>query len=324
MSKIIRDHFYINDYPEYKPVLRIVLKLFLQAKKEKKIAHLSDVDHDIAYLFNTNNVYAGKLRKFYYPTREQKKSKSSKDDLEEITIGHFDFYRLKELVKQHEMDICDESYEVILACANLALPVSEVLKEVSNFNIHTGIKEKVKGCIKEIDLIMRDRKTLKISLFKYLHQFRSDELVWWLLATLPTIDELKVKKWISSFGNVTSNKEILTLINSAEKYGYLLEFNHKFRRINEKNHKNIYDNILALDLLCAYAHIDYFEQFAHTGLRADDVYLTYLIVSTLDSNSQEVILEQIGHASKAKLPIDFTPPTEVIIDWNTHTCWPIY
>ena len=61
--------------------------------------------------------------------------------------------------------------------------------------------------------------------------------------------------------------------------------------------------------------MDYLKQFAHTPLRRNDIYLTYLILATLKQWPQELILEKIVSASKANLPIDYVPLNEIKWDW---------
>lgn len=325
MSDITERRLYINEYPEYGLVLQCIIELFLQEKEKNKkekgkdrITLLSDIDEEIAYLFNTNSVYAGKLRKVYCSGGNRKADFSEKY-LREGSIEHFNFGRLKSVFKRRKIEISDEICDKLLRLSTLALPVSEILNKESKFEIHTEVKVKIEEWKHEIDLIMETRQSLKVSLLKYLHHFRENELVWWLFTSLPSVKEEKVEHWIDSFGNIPSEKTILELIDSAEKCGYLLDFKNKFYRINEKNHKNVYDDITGFDLLFAYVHIDNFKQLACTPLRPVDIYLTYLITATIKQCPRELILERIAADSKAKIAFNFAPTEEIIVDWATQT-----
>ena len=173
------------------------------------------------------------------------------------------------------MRIPDETYDGILLLSSYARPVSEILKDRGQFEIHAEFKHCVKSWISELDRIMQNSPDLKVAIFLYLHQFRENEMVWWLLATLPTIDLEEVKKWIATFGDISSEKTILEIITPNEKTDFLLDFKNKFSRLNASNLKNVYDNVSGFDLQCAYWHIDYFKQFSRTPLRSDDIFLTY-------------------------------------------------
>lgn len=322
MSTTSNKTFCISMYPEYKLVIQCVLHFFLQAKERGRIKFQSEIDSIISDLFNINAAYAGKLRKLYFPSGGNQHSVESSDErLNCCKISHFNFKRMASICETYGIRIPDEARDEILLLSASALPVSEILNDKSELEIHQGFKTAAKSWMDEIDIIMKDNADLKASIFMYLHQFRDNELIWWLLATLCSIEEEKVRKWIDVFDNIPSEKSIRESAEAAEKTNFLMDFYKKFYRLNASNLKLIYNGISGFDLICAYRHRDYFKQFARTPLRQNDVYLSYLIVATLKQHPQELMLEQIASASKANLPIDFCPKDERLIDWGIQTAW---
>lgn len=320
MPNIIEDGFYMDEYPEYKLVVQCILKIFLQANKEKKIKFMFQVDEYVGELLQTSAANASNLRKIYFNgDRNENASDCSLKHLKMSKVGFFDFEKMMNICKENGIDISTQNRDELLLFSTCALPVSEILNEKSKFGIHADFRVQIKAWIHEIDVIMKKNPNLKIILLKYLHKFRENELVWWLLSSLPSVAEGKVKHWIDSFGNIPSEKTILELIDSTEEYGYLLDFKNKFYRINEKNHKTVHDEVTGYDLLSAHIHIDNFKQLACTPLRPVDVYLTYLIAATIKHCPQELILEQIAAASKAKLAYNFASTEDIMVDWTTRT-----
>lgn len=322
MSTLLRDSFCIDEYPEYEPLIQYVIQFFVQAKKRGRINLQSEIDKIISELFNINTAYAGKFRKFYFPSNRSRNGPEPLDKyLNRCKISHFNFKQMVSICGNNRINIPIEDRNKILLLSTFALPVSEILNEKSQYEIHADFKRKAEGWASEIDAIMKNIPDLKASIFMYLHQFRESEAVWWLLATLSSIDEEKIKKWVDSFRYVPSEKPILELVEPAKEASFLLDFYKKFPRLNASVLNTVYSNISGFDLFCAYDHIDCFKQFSHTPLRPDDILLTYLIITTLNECPQEGMLEQIAKASKANLPINFCPTDEVYIDWNSHTAW---
>lgn len=223
--------------------------------------------------------------------------------------------------KKHNIYISDETYDGMLLLSTYALPVSEILKEKSNFEIHKQLRREVENWIKEIDTTMEKDSDLKARIFMYLHQFRDDEFTWWLLASLSSIEKEKIEHWIDELHNLPSERTTEEMLAPPQKIKALLDFYDKFPRLNASNLKTAYNHISVYDLQYAYFHIDYLKQFSRTPLRQNDIYLTYLILATLKQWPQELILEQIVSASKANLPIDFCPTDKLLIDWGTQTAW---
>lgn len=310
----------MDEYPEYKLVVKCVLKTFLRANEEKKIKFISQVDEYVGELLQTSAANAGNLRKLYFSgDRSKKTADYNSKHLGISKVGFLDLEKMIRICKENDVNISERARNELLFFSTCALPVSEILNEESKFGIHADFRIQLKAWIDEIGAIMKKNPNLKIAMYKYLHKFRENELVWWLLASLPSVAEEKVKRWIESFANVPSEKTILELVGSTEELSYLLEFKNKFNYINEKNHKNVYDEVTGIDLLFAHIHIDNFKQLALTPLRSVDIYLTYLITATIKQCPQELILEQVASSSKAELTYNFIPIGEIMVDWNRQT-----
>lgn len=322
MSTLLRDSFCIDEYPEYEPLIQNVLQFFVQEKKRGRISFQSKIDEIISELFNINTAYAGKFRKFYFPSSRSRSGTEPLDKcLNRCKIGHFNFKQMVSICGKNRISISIEDRNKILLLSTFALPVSEILNDKSQYEIHADFKHDAKNWISEIDTIMKNNPNLKASIFMYLHQFRDSEAVWWLLATLSSIDEKKKKEWIDSYRYLPSEKPILEMVEPAKETSFLLDFYNKFPRLNASVLNTVYSNISGFDLFCAYDHIDYFKQFSRTPLRPDDILLTYLVISLLNECPQGLMLEQIEKASKANLPKPFRSDDEVYIDWNSHTAW---
>lgn len=319
MLTTLNEPFPINEYPEYWPVIRCVFILLFQAKRKGRIGHIGKIDDIFSSLFNVNTTYASKFRKLYSRRLKGIDDPELYDEcMNHIKIGHFNS---KRMISTYSSLIPNDSLRGLLLLSNYAIPVSNILNESGKYEIHADFKREIKSWTSEIDKIMQGNPNLKAAIYMYLHQFRENELVWWLLATLPSIGKAKIEEWIHVFDAIHPEKSILEIIRLTEKWLFLLDFKNKLPRLNASNLKNVYDNVTGYDLQCAYFHIDYFKQLSRTPLRQDDIYLTYLIISTLEEWPQELMIEQIASASKANLPIDFCPKDERLIDWGTQTAW---
>ena len=322
MSVVAEETFCIGEYPEYFPVLYAAISFFLCEMKKIRTKPLKEVDEIIGELFNINISYASDFRKLLFPNSKCKEKDNLRDKcFNQYKISHFRYDLMVSECKIKNIHLFNEMRDGMLLLSTYALPVSEILNGMGKYEIHADFKREMKSWINKIDEIMHDNSNLKVAIYMYLHQFRKNELVWWLLATLSSIEIEKVKKWIHVFSNISSEKSILEVAEITEKWCFLLDFKNKLPRLNAANLKNVYDNITGYDLECAYSHIDYFKQFSCTPLRQDDIYLTYLIVTTLNQHHQEMLLEQIAAESKATLPTKYCPVDEVEIDWPTQTAW---
>lgn len=224
MSTLLIDSFCIGEYPEYEPLIQCVIQFFVQAKESDRIKFQSKIDEIISELFNINTAYAGKFRKFYFPSdRSRNDPEPLGKSLNHCKIGHFNFKHMASICEENDISISDEYRNKILLLSTFALPVSEILNEKSQYEVHADFKRKVDGWTSEIDAVMEKNPDLKASIFMYLHQFRASEAVWWLLATLSSIDEERIKKWIDSFRYVPSEKPILDLVEPARETSFLLE-----------------------------------------------------------------------------------------------------
>lgn len=229
MSTLLRNSFCIDEYPEYEPLIQYVLQFFVQAKKRGRINFQSEIDEIISELFNINTAYAGKFRKFYFPSnRSRNGPEPLGTSLNRCKIGHFNFKQMVAKCSKNGIGISVEDKNKILLLLTFALPVSEILNEKSQYEIHADFKREAESWASEIDAIMKNNPDLKASIFMYLHQFRESEAVWWLLATLSSIDEEKIKKWIDSFRYVSSEKPILEMVESTKEASFLLDFTKNF------------------------------------------------------------------------------------------------
>lgn len=155
MSAVEKKLFCVNEYKEYEPVIQCALKVFLQAKKQGRIKFFSKIDNIIGNLFAVNSSYAGKFRKLYFPTsRNQNNEALYIECLTKCKISHFNFRLMISECRKHNIYISDETYDGMLLLSTYALPVSEILKEKSNFEIHKQLRCEVEHWIEAIDEIM--------------------------------------------------------------------------------------------------------------------------------------------------------------------------
>ena len=316
MSVVAEETFCIEEYPEYFPVIYTAIRFFLCEMEKIKVKPREEVDKAISALFNINKSYASDFRKLLFPRNKCREKDNLRDKcFKQYKISHFNYDLMVSVCKDKKIPLFDEMRGGLLLLSTYALPVSEILKEKSNFEIHKQLKCEVRHWIEEIDAIMGKDSDLKARIFMSLHQFRDDEFTWWLLAALSSIDEEKIKHWIDELHNLPSEKTTEEMLTPPQRIKALLDFYDKFPRLNASNLKTAYNHISVFDLQCAYFHMDYLKQFAHTPLRRNDIYLTYLILATLKQWPQELILEKIVSASKANLPIDYVPLNEIKWDW---------
>lgn len=319
MSAVSEKTFCIDEYPEYYPVIYTVIRFFLREleKMGKHIRPAEGVDYTISLLFGINGSYASDFRKLFFPNKKCKEDGSLRNKcFGQYKISHFNYKMMVSECERHHIYLSDEMREVILLLSTYALPVSEILKEKKRFEIHKQLEREAKQWIKEIDAVMECTPDLKARIFMYLHQFRANEFTWWLLATLPSIDEEKIAHWIDELNDIPSEKTSRELLFPPKRLAALLELYEKFPRLNASNLKTAYNHITVFDLQCAYFHIDFLKQLSHTPLRRDDVYLSYLMLATLKEWPQDLMLEQIAAASKATLPVKYgSLPDEIEGYW---------
>jgi len=318
---MLDESFLLSNCPEYAPILQYVIDFFLQEKERNRSYLMNDVDESVGFIFQINPTYASKFRKLFFYDNKQYSPTLYDECMNRIRIRHFSYIAMEKACKEHEILVPKETRDELLFLQTLALPVSEMWNEKSEFEIHADFKCAAKKWISEIDIIMEDVPNLKAAIYMYLHQFRENELIWWLLATLSSIDKEKIEKWIHAFGDIPSEKSILEIVEVTDRWFFLLDFKNKLPRLNAKNLKHVFENVTGFDLYCAYNHINYFKQFSRTPLRQIDIYLTYLIIATLSQQPMELMLEQIAAASNADLPVKICPKNEIYVDWNTHTAW---
>lgn len=322
MSVVAEETFCIDEYREYFPVIYTAISFLRCGMKKVDMRPMEKVDEVIHELFGINMSYASDFRKLFFPSSRCKENNELREKcIKQYKISHFNYKLMVSKCNSKGIRLSNEIRDGMLLLSTYALPVSEVLKENSEFEIHEQLRNEVKKWIDAIDTVMKNDSDLKARIFMYLHQFRTDEFIWWLLATLSSIKEGKINHWIDELHNLPSEKTTGEMLAPPPKTKALLDFYEKFPRLNASNLKTIYNHISVFDLQCAFFHIDYLKQLSHTPLRPNDIYLTYLILATLKQFPQELMLEQIAAESKARLPIKYCPIDEVEIDWLTQTAW---
>lgn len=290
----------------------------IQTKKRKsRNITTADIDKIVGAAFDLSPGYAGNLRRFFCVDCYNKKKPRNPDicEMEDLALAKIRPFS-PNIMKSYcdpfddtelKINASDEILDGILLLANYALPVSEVLKEKSEFEIHRDIKCNVEEWKQEFEKVIGVDSDIAYwkTIFKYLHQFRADELVWVLLLMLPTIDEDRINKWKDSIENIQSTKTISEIESTRSSTSYLMQFRDELSDLERTsrrdltNRSEIFDTVSVLDLQSAYFHLDCFKQLSQTRLRPADVCLIYLM-AMLEPDYQGIMLEDIEDNLKVK------------------------
>ena len=255
--------------------------------------------------------YAGKLRRYVCDL-----SNANNKCIKLPKIMPFKAKILKYECSKHGIEVPEDILDTILLLSNYSLPVSVFLNEQTDVDIHPKIKREVNEWIQNFNaIISTDNSSTNLSywkiIFKYLHKFRINNLVWGLLVMLPTVEQKKIQKWFNSFSNIsfTSQKSILETLDLQRDFAFLLEFRKDLIDLAEDSNNEINDIndiwklVSVIDLQTAYFRRTYFKKFSTYRIRPDDVYLIYIIETALGTDDQQIILKEIKDASKVKLKI---------------------